>query len=91
MTHKTMIESFRLDGSELKENLRERNHVSAINTRSASADSTCPMEEEKKPILDPITETMLALNAKPKISAAKKLGRASAVLRGNIYAGRLNC
>lgn len=86
-----MIESFRLDGNELKENLRERNQVSVINTSSASADSACPTEEEKKPILDPITETILALNAKPKISEAKKLGRASAVLRGNMYTGRLKC
>lgn len=77
-----MSDSFRLAGSELNVNLRERNHVSVINTSSASADSACPTEEEKKPILDPITETILALNAKPKITEAKKLGGASLVLRG---------
>ena len=65
--------------------------MSAINIRSASADSACPIEEEKNPILDPIIDTILALNAKPKISEAKKLGRASAVLRGVKYTGRLSC
>ena len=91
MINKHISESFRLVGNELKENLRERNHVSVISRRSPTADSACPAEEEKNPILDPITETILVLNAKPKISAAKKLGGASADLRGTMYMGRLNC